>query len=70
MNIQHQWIAFTMGPVELIDDPEYGPRVFDCLDPEVEAVTTYGCATCNVGIQEGRSTPCPGFDPLELEQKP
>jgi len=68
--IEHQWVAFTMAAVIPVIDPETKEMVF-LDDPNAgEAVTTYGCRACNMGVAEGMQNQCPGFDLFDEDTEP
>lgn len=69
LQTQHEWVAFTMTPVQPIVDPQTGEvSFFD--DPNMSAITTYGCAACNMGVEEGMENNCPGFDLFDEDTVP
>lgn len=59
-HLQHQWVMYTMTPVEVLVTPQGEPYVF--MDPEArvdaEAGSAYGCGRCHLPLGEGISQPC------------
>lgn len=54
----HRWVEIRVTQVTLLRDDD-GDPVPICL-PDQEPEVTYGCFTCNMGLEQGHNVPCPG----------
>lgn len=59
--MEHDWAQIIITPMILLGlDPEHGAVAVP--DPAGEEQVRYGCMLCNMGVEEGSTLPCPGFD--------
>jgi hypothetical protein len=60
----HQWVMFTMTPIEVLDGGDGEPIVL--VDPDkreaAEANSSYGCFACSQPLQDNLHTPCAGVE--------
>lgn len=71
--INHQWTAMIVVPVEIrpSSDEAHDPMISmapEKLEAAIETAT-YGCFRCNMGLEEGWHTPCPGEDVNALRER-
>lgn len=59
MTQQHDWVAITIQPVDVLPGLDGEPVVFS--GPE-EAPVQYGCNTCGDALVEGFGSECRGSD--------
>lgn len=59
---QHQWVMFTMTPLEVLDDGDGYPIVV--IDPDkkeaAEHNASYGCFACSQPLEGNMNTSCAG----------
>jgi hypothetical protein len=58
---EHAWVRHTIAPVVVMPSPEDGtPCIF--IDPSLELESekdeVYGCAKCDLSVEEGFGKPC------------
>lgn len=59
--MKHDWAQIIITPMILIDlDPELDSVLV--VDHEGQEQVRFGCMACNMGVDEGATLPCPGFD--------
>lgn len=61
---QHELRQIIMTPVLLVGEGEEKTVI---PDPEGEEQVRYGCIACNMGLEEAKELPCPGFDLFDPE---